>query len=113
VVLCNGNIKGLLIIYESEVALEYAVSICFDGFVTAIFLLVLLMAPILLCCNKTIQKQVLFIGEDNSTEEDRKETLMILALMVFVTTIVTSALWYGLRYDSGSTYKPEWTNRLG
>jgi hypothetical protein len=108
-----GHIKLLFIIYDSEVALEYAISICFDGFVTAIFLLVLLMACILLCCSKTMQKQVLFLEGNNSIKDDREEMLMVMALMVFVTSMVASALWYGLRYDSGSTYKPEWTNRLG
>jgi hypothetical protein len=38
---------------------------------------------------------------------------MELALMVFIVTILSSVLWYGLKYDSAGTFKPDWTNKFG
>jgi hypothetical protein len=61
-----GHMKIILMIFESEVALGYFISVFFDAFVTVIFLFFSFIACLLFSLSKVLQKQVLDHHRDHS-----------------------------------------------
>jgi hypothetical protein len=110
-----GLIKVALAIYSTAGGCGYSVSISFAAF-AASFLLIFLFIPVsFIYKSRVLRKQVLFLEKDQYSGGvvEAEVIQMELALMVFIVTILSSVLWYGLKYDSAGTFKPDWTNKFG
>jgi hypothetical protein len=109
-----GYLKAVLVIYSTARGTGYAISICVAILVTS-FLLLLLSIPVLsINESRVLRKQVLFLeGQYSAGVVEAEVMQMVLALMVFIVTILSSVLWYALKYDSADTFKPNWTNKFG
>jgi hypothetical protein len=110
-----GYLKGILVIYSTARGTGYAISICLAILVTPVLLLILAIPVLYIYEFRVLRKQVLFLEKDQYSGgvEGAEAMQMVLALMVFIVTMLSSVLWYGLKYDSADTFKPDWTNKFG
>jgi hypothetical protein len=74
-----GYMKLLFIIHDSEVALNYAISFCLDGFATTILFAALFVTCGLVFSTKAMKGQILFLKEEGN--DLNAEILMVMALM--------------------------------
>jgi hypothetical protein len=110
-----GYLKTLLAIYSTTLNAGYAISICVATFLTLLLLSIFVTPLIVIYESRVLRKQVLFLEKDQYPGGvDNAEVMqMMFALTVFVITMLSSVLWYGLKYDSAGTFKPDWTNKFG
>jgi hypothetical protein len=104
-----GCLRGTNAVIESDVAVGWIASIFWVIVIPLLLLIILNVICLLVGENRILRKQILF----TAVQGDDARFDVSAALTLFIMVMLTTVLWYGLRYDPTGTFKPDWTNKLG